>query len=685
MFVNKYPYTDIHELNLDWLLGQMLQLRTDMKDFVNQNIIKYADPIQWDITTQYESNTVVIEPNSGNAYISSQPVPAGVAISNTDYWSVIGNFSVLYESIKESIAAADDGSNINATEARTEGQLLWLNSKLYKVLSDISVGALYITSGTGQNLQEVTVEELLHDIESKAIKYFDTVSDMISADLQEGELVKVKGYYTVNDQGAAFYTISTSSDGFSQVLDNGLYANILIEDIMCPEQFGAYGDGVHDDVLAFNEAVKYASNIIANNNYKFITPISSLVTQIFISIPSNRKISGTGTITLSANNYAGYVILGALAINETDVSNITIEGLTIIGDKDTHTGTTGQWGFGVGIFGAHDITVKNCKISKCWGDGIYIGRWETETLNPYNINITDNIISENRRNNMSVVSGEDVIISNNQIKKASGQSPQAGIDLEPDNELDLIKDVIISDNIFEDNTALGVQTIITSVVSSLLNVQDVTIDNNIFTGSTGTPVRIANNTTTYGSSYRISNNKFYRTYTGIEIRKVGCVINDNEFHRVGGVADHIIFCPNILSGEMEIIGNVFDNCRAAAAIMYIYDGYMYAANNTFITPVAPATIAFNENSIITCNLFSSYYNALELEVINYTGQTGILTATNNTVIRRGSVAPLRFLNCTNSVTAANATLANNVHVGQSFTNLTGFGGGNNYLNGVLVQ
>lgn len=162
-FEHDYPYTNFHELNLNWILRQMIELRSDMRNFVNQNTIKYADPIQWNITTQYEGNTVVIEPISGNAYISSQPVPAGVPISNTDYWSVIGNFSILYESIKASIAAADDGSNINATETRAEGSLLWLNSKLYKVLSDISIGALYITSGTGQNLEEVTIEELLND------------------------------------------------------------------------------------------------------------------------------------------------------------------------------------------------------------------------------------------------------------------------------------------------------------------------------------------------------------------------------------------------------------------------------------------------------------------------------------------------------------------------------------------
>lgn len=684
MFVNKYPYTDMHELNLDWLLAQMLQLRTDMKNFINQNVIKYADPIQWNITTQYEANTVVIEPNSGNAYISSQPVPAGVAISNTDYWSVIGNFSVLYESIKESIAAADDGSNINATEARTEGQLLWLNSKLYKVLSDISVGALYITSGTGQNLQEVTIEDLLNNIESKAIKYFDTVSDMISADLQEGELVKVKGYYTVNDQGGAFYTISSLSDGFSQVLDNGLYANILIEDIMCPEQFGAYGDGLHDDAAAFNKAVQYAGHIEANQIYRFVSPSEYNVTQIFVKIPSDRIINGSGTITLAANDYAGYVILGALAIDE-DISNITIEGLTIIGDKTTHTGTTGQWGFGVGIFGTHDINIRGCKISNCWGDGIYIGRWDNGETIPENIFIENNVISSNRRNNISIVSGHNIIIDGNVISDASGQSPQAGIDIEPDpGTVDDIEHVIINDNIIDGNTALGVQVLVTKVTAGVADVRDIVINDNIFSGNTATPVKLLNGTNTYKREYTISNNKFNRTPTGIEVRKLGVSIIGNEFNRVSG-SDYIIYCPNVLSGEFVLSDNIFDNCIANDSIVYVYDGSLYASGNKFIYPVAPTTINFNDNSNISNNLFSGYYSVRETEIIKYTGISGVMCLSGNSVIRRGSVAVLAFLKCTQTFSAGNATIANNIHVGASFTTLSGYGGGNNYLNGVLVS
>ena len=82
----KYPNQNDEILNLDWILSTIDNLVNEVANFVTLNTIKYADPIQWNITTQYEKNTVVIDPVTGSAYISTKPVPSGVGLNNEDYW-----------------------------------------------------------------------------------------------------------------------------------------------------------------------------------------------------------------------------------------------------------------------------------------------------------------------------------------------------------------------------------------------------------------------------------------------------------------------------------------------------------------------------------------------------------------------------------------------------------------------
>jgi len=89
IFNHLYPYTDEHELNLDWLLRKMRELGIKMDEFEAVNTITFSGA--WDITHQYPAWTVVSDNNIG--YISIQPVPAGIVLTNTDYWRVIVDYS----------------------------------------------------------------------------------------------------------------------------------------------------------------------------------------------------------------------------------------------------------------------------------------------------------------------------------------------------------------------------------------------------------------------------------------------------------------------------------------------------------------------------------------------------------------------------------------------------------------
>lgn len=91
-FFNEYPYTNLHELNLDYFLKKLQSLEKEIKDFVSFNSLEWAYPIFWDISQNYEKNKIVVNKNTNYGYVSIKPVPSGVPITNTEYWREIFSF-----------------------------------------------------------------------------------------------------------------------------------------------------------------------------------------------------------------------------------------------------------------------------------------------------------------------------------------------------------------------------------------------------------------------------------------------------------------------------------------------------------------------------------------------------------------------------------------------------------------
>lgn len=112
-FLHKYPFETLHEMNLDWIISAMKDVAYELHNFEVANTIHYAGT--WDITKQYPTWSVVVDNNFG--YISTQPVPAGIAITNTTYWENIADFSALY---------ADLGTRVQFLENTSAN---WLKGK----------------------------------------------------------------------------------------------------------------------------------------------------------------------------------------------------------------------------------------------------------------------------------------------------------------------------------------------------------------------------------------------------------------------------------------------------------------------------------------------------------------------------------------------------------------------------
>lgn len=107
----------------------------------------------------------------------------------------------------------------------------------------------------------------ISDIEQH-VHFFDTVADMKAAtNLVGGSYAQTLGYHALNDDGGATYKIRTITN--SDVVDNGsiialadnaLVAELIFEGKINVKQFGAYGDGTHDDGTAIQTAIDFIDN-----------------------------------------------------------------------------------------------------------------------------------------------------------------------------------------------------------------------------------------------------------------------------------------------------------------------------------------------------------------------------------------------------------------------------------------
>lgn len=218
-FFNNWPYTNFHELNLDWLLSQMKALGSAFDAFVETNILKYSDPIAWSITSQYEPNTIVS--NGTDVYLSKQAVPAGVAITNTDYWFQVGDLSTYQlqlDLIRHQIAADDEGSNVNASQSYATGDVFWLNGYLSRASQTIAAGAPFVM---GSNYDRVTVIDLFNDLTASVNSSISSMRSEI-ADAVTVSRPGRKRVICIGDSISQGYTPDGSVTGWPELLRQAL-------------------------------------------------------------------------------------------------------------------------------------------------------------------------------------------------------------------------------------------------------------------------------------------------------------------------------------------------------------------------------------------------------------------------------------------------------------------------------
>ena len=282
-------------------------------------------------------------------------------------------------------------------------------------------------------------------IELATTYVYNTVSDMKSAtNLIVGCYARTSGFYSYNDGGGSTYKIRTVTvdDTVDEktliAIDDTTVAELIKENEMNVRMFGAKGDGTTDDTLSIQTALNFSHNVIIKDG----TYMVNASTGVIPNSNSHIKIINA-TLKAITNNLDSYNVLRIY-----NVENVVVEDGTIEGDRSTHTGETGEWGHCIVVRSSSNITLKNITLKNAWGDGLYVV--DSNDVNTYNI-----IADTNRRNGYSLISVENFSSNNDYILNTNGTAPESGVDIEPNEATEKIKNVVFNNLKTYNNVGAG--------------------------------------------------------------------------------------------------------------------------------------------------------------------------------------------------------------------------------------
>jgi hypothetical protein len=232
---------------------------------------------------------------------------------------------------------------------------------------------------------------------------------------------------------------------------------------------GAKGDGKADDTAAIQAAI---DQVGGTKGTVFVPDGIYMVDaagkdRLKLKSDMTLKLADGATLKAMPTDAEKYALLTI-----SDAANVWVTGGTLEGERDRHEGKSGEWGFGIriGKDAAH-ITISGLTSRKMWGDGFYVQDAE-------DVRFCAVTADANRRQGLSIIQADGVLVLNSIFKNTRGTRPGAGIDFEPDRESQEITNVRIVGSKFIDNAGAGIL-----VAGKKARVSKVEMTRNMFRGN----------------------------------------------------------------------------------------------------------------------------------------------------------------------------------------------------------
>lgn len=233
------------------------------------------------------------------------------------------------------------------------------------------------------SLQEV---KFAADLRKRKGSTYDTLSDLkADTSLISGMTCITNGYYAVNDGGGAQYFITDTADAdrWQELLENGLYAELITDNTINVLQIGCKNDDTQDCSGILNLATQKYALFFPVGTYRFDSPlnaVNSLFGELKTGGATEFEVIKKLFPVLHANFDGEDNTVGLITIAE-DCNDITIQNLNLYLDRHKCSGVSCK------ISKAKYHTIQNLFVNSVY-DG-YALYWSPTVLTSKPIEVTN--------------------------------------------------------------------------------------------------------------------------------------------------------------------------------------------------------------------------------------------------------------------------------------------------------
>ncbi|PLS01103.1 right-handed parallel beta-helix repeat-containing protein [Neobacillus cucumis] len=303
------------------------------------------------------------------------------------------------------------------------------------------------------NVEKESISSISLDASSYSLKLKDSRRIPVIAKYSDGSSKNVskrsvystsdKKIVSVNSTGLitavapGFASIQISYEGVAKTIAVSVSSKSLHVNV---KDFGAYGNGKHDDTRAIQKAIDHAA--AKGGGDVFIPKGTYILHPIFLKSKVNLVGESRDIVTLKLSNQASDDY--TRVVNLINVSNVKIQSLTIDGNSKKHPKGIEHMHC-IFAWDSKNIFIDNNRLIHAVGDGISISGSEKSSNK---VIISNNILVDNHRSNIVLEQVNHLQIFNNTSTSKVGRP---ALHFEPWEKISF-NDAKIWDNTFSSNT-----------------------------------------------------------------------------------------------------------------------------------------------------------------------------------------------------------------------------------------